>query len=134
MLAASLVMEWYELRLVTSGLLGVAEGVLAAAAGIEIGLGASTGRFTGPGAEMENIGWGGGAAGRAGSVGGEDGFGLVGLSADLSGGESSREGGRGVVARGGRLSCSFGAFLAGTELVDLERVRPPAGGAFAAFI
>ena len=77
--------------LISSGL-----SCLGAAAGILIAGGSSCGSSTGPGAEIENIGLGG----SAGKAGGDEGAGLVGLIADLSGGARVRLGGSGVVARG----------------------------------
>jgi hypothetical protein len=68
---------------------------LAGAAGIVMGSGASFGKLTGPGAEIENMDTGGGSR----SVEVISGDGLDGLRADLSGGDNVRLGGSGVVAR-----------------------------------
>ena len=69
--------------------------------GAEMGAGAfsSTGSWTGPGAVMEYILGGGWAGSDMTDLASELGDGLVGRNADLSGGESIREGGNGVVDR-----------------------------------
>ena len=87
--------------------------------GAEMGAGAfsSTGSWTGPGAVMEYILGGGWAGSDMTDLASELGDGLVGRNADLSGGESIREGGKGVVDRWGlEGACE-------TRLAELDRAK-----------
>lgn len=75
----------------------------------------------GPGAEIENIGLEGSSV-LAGAAGGA---GLLGRRADFRGGESKRDGGRGVADVSTGLPSSFAVFFVAVDFIEADLASPP---------